>query len=271
MTEHQSKICNSYYALKDIIINRFSSYLSSLRKDNRGKKRTLDLELFFRAFYSNVRDGTSSSMFKYYFGIPKSTYFDYLVLLRQSNIFSTLNDEITSSYSLKSTLACDTFTVKSYTGSEGVGKSSTDRGRKGIKVQILSDLEGVIYSLDTAPANKHDSKIFTESLQDTNVNFGNRVVLLDSAYVGNSVKEAARSVNLRTLVVPRKKRNGQPTHVLNEDQKVKIKQRWRVEQQIGVLRRFKAINSKFVRYLRTFRHFLSFVVLLINYYHINME
>ena len=273
---NQSKIWDSYEYLKPTIISRFSSYLDNLKQTNRGRKRTVDLEIFFKAFYSNVRDGTSPSNFKYYFGLPKSTYFDYLSHLKNSDIFTTLNHEITSSYSLKSVLGGDSFTVKSYTGSEGVGRSST--GRNGIKVQILSDLKGVVYSLETAPANKHDSRIFVDYLskeKEKLINYGNRVILLDSAYIGNPVKDAAKLVNLRTLTVPKKKRNGQPTHTLDDKQKTKIKQRWRIEQQIGVFRRFyvygKAINSKFVRHIKTYDFFLSFAITLINNYHIVME
>ena len=75
------------------LVELFTAYLNSLRKSTRGRSRTIDLTLFFKAFYSNVRDATTPSNFKYYFGLPKSTYFHYLKLLMDSNIFNNLQSQ----------------------------------------------------------------------------------------------------------------------------------------------------------------------------------
>ena len=90
--------------------------------------------------------------------MSKSTYFHYLKLLKQSNIFTTLEQVTLANYSFHSTLLVDTCTVKSHNGTEGVSANNTDRGRNGIKVQVISDLNGIIYCLETNSANRHDSK-----------------------------------------------------------------------------------------------------------------
>lgn len=260
-------IFTTFNQLLPTLIDIFSTYLDSIRKSKRGRPRTMDLNLFFKAFYSNVRDSTAPSNFKYYFGMPKSTYFYYLKLLKQSNIFTTLEQLTLANYPFDSTLLVDTCTIKSHNGIEGVGASNTDRGRNGIKVQIISDLNGLIYSLETSSANRHDSKIFQ------NTTFSQPFttptdILMDSAYVGKPVRLFSQANNLQPIVVPKKTTNGKFTHTLNAYQSQKIKQRWQVERHISILRRFKAISNKYVKTLSTYKLYLSFAKLLINTFHL---
>ena len=260
-------IFGTFTQLLPTLIDLFTTYLDSIRKSTRGRPRSVDFNLFFKAFYSNVRDSTTPSNFKYYFGIPKSTYFYYLKLLKQSCIFTTLEQITLNNYSFDSTLLVDTCTVKSHNGTEGVGASNTDRGRNGIKVQVISDLNGLIYSLETCSANRHDSKIFQ------NTTFSQPFttptdILMDSAYVGKPVKLFAQTHNLQPIVVPKRTTNGNFTHSLDTYQSQKIKQRWQVERHISILRRFKAISNKYVKTLSTFKLYLSFAKLLINTFHL---
>lgn len=256
-------IFNTFQQTLPTLVQKFTNFLDSNRKTTKGRKRQVDLNLFFKAFYSNVRDATSPSNFKYYFGLPKSTY--YLKLLTQSRVLELLSNQVTQNYQFSHTLLADTYTVKSHNGSEGVGKSNTDRGRNGIKVQVISDLKGIIYTLETHSANTHDSKVFRNS---TITPFQvQKQILMDSAYVGRPVWEFAQLYNLEPLVVPKKKTNGNLTHILDAEQKIKIKQRWRVEQHISILRRFKAISNKFVKQMSTFHTYLSFAKYLINTFH----
>ena len=44
-------------------------------------------------------------------------------------------------------LITDTFTVKSMDGSEGLGRSCTDRGRKGLKVSLICDQNLVTHAI----------------------------------------------------------------------------------------------------------------------------
>ena len=177
-----------------------------------------------------------------------------------------LNTNILNDYQDTETLLGDSFTVKSHKGSEGVRRNPTDRGRNGIKVQVISDEKGIIKSLVTAPANHHDSKIFANSLPAISINGNHREILLDSAYIGEKVKLAAEAKGLIPLVVPKKKRNGEYTHQLNSYQAIKIKKRWKVEQHIGMIRTNKGISNKYTTYLKTYEFYLEFVKLLINCY-----
>lgn len=262
-------IFTTFNQILPTFVDLFTIYLDSLKKTKRGRPRTVDLALFFKAFYSNVRDATTPSNFKYYFDLPKSTYMHYLKHLRNSYLFDKFESILTENYHFNSTLLVDTLTVKSHNGTEGVGPSSTDRGRSGIKVQIISDLDGIIYSLDTNPANNHDSKIFRSTIFSKP--FTTPVdILMDSAYIGKPIKVFAQNNNLQPVVVPKKTTNGNVTHTLNANQSQQIKQRWRVERHISILRRFKAISNKYVKNVSTYKLYLSFAKLLINTYHLGL-
>jgi hypothetical protein len=69
--------------------------------------------------------------------ISKGSYFNYLKLLRESKVVETLNERLLPAigYDLTETLMCDTFTVKSYDGSEGVGRNPTTRRQRSSKVE----------------------------------------------------------------------------------------------------------------------------------------
>lgn len=260
-------IFTTFTQMLPTFVELFTAYLDSLRKSKRGRARTIDLNLFFKAFYSNCRDATTPSNFKYYFGLPKATYFYYLKLLQQSNLFNNLHSVILGNYSFHSTMLVDTCTIKSHNGTEGVGASNTDRGRNGIKVQIISDLNGLIYSLETSSANRHDSKIFqnTTFIQP----FTNPTdILMDAAYVGKPIELFAQAHNLQPIVVPKRMSNGNFTHTLTTSQSQKIKQRWHVERHISILRRFKSISNKYVKTLASYNLYLSFAKLLMNTYHL---
>jgi len=262
----QPKLKATFDSIRPTLIAKFQHFLDSNRTSNRGRKRSVNLETIFKALYSTIKDGTSSTNFPYFFGLPKSTYSYYFKLLQKSKILEDLNCSILDICPDSETFFADTFTVKSHKGSEGLGRNPTDRGRSGIKVQIISDEKGIIKSLVTAPANHHDSKILINSLPSILIEGNQRDLLLDSAYIGEKVKQAVQAKNLCPLVVPRKKKNGEYTHQLNEYQTNKIKTRWKVEQHIGIIRTNKGVSNKYTVYLKTYKFYLEFVKLLINCY-----
>ena len=90
----QPKLKTTYDLIRPILIARFQLYLDSNRTSNKGRKRTVNLETVFKALYSSIKDGTSSTNFPYYFGLPKSTYSYYFKLLQKSKIIEDLNSHI---------------------------------------------------------------------------------------------------------------------------------------------------------------------------------
>jgi len=113
-----------------------------MKKTNRGRKRTIDLDQFLTCLFFITDNGMKMSYIKDYFRIAKSTYYYYFDLVTKTKFLETIYEEFFRMYYEKSPtsyLITDTFTVKSMNGSEGLGRSCTDRGRKGLKVSLICD------------------------------------------------------------------------------------------------------------------------------------
>lgn len=256
-----SKIVNTFEKNMPDICTRFRTYLENRKKSTKGRKRKTSMEAFLKAVFGVARYGVSTTALKELYGIPKATYFHYFKLFQQSGILRELMDQTKNK--LSDILIGDTFTVKSHDGSDSVGANPTDRGRKGIKVQVISDISGIISSVCSEPANKHDSKIFIKHLRNYDQH---KIMLLDSAYVGKPVQEHAVKNNIRPVVVPKKLCNGKQSHVLDSQDLVLIKKRWTIERIIGVLRRFKGVSNKFTKTISGYQCYLLLAVTLINSY-----
>jgi hypothetical protein len=61
-------------------------------------------------------------------------------------------------------LAVDSCTTKAPCGGEKAGRSSVDRGKRGIKRSIVVDGRGIPLGSVTAPANRHDSPLLVPTL-----------------------------------------------------------------------------------------------------------
>ena len=61
----------------------------------------------------------------------------------------------------------------------GLGRSPVDRGRKGLKVSILTDCNGVMYNMKADAANVSDYKLFTPMLTSMFINLRRLEVFTD--------------------------------------------------------------------------------------------
>src|SRR5215216_4888223 len=63
-----------------------------------------------------------------------------------------------------SDIAVDCCITKAPCGGEMAGKSPVDRGKRGIKRSVAVDADGIPLGVITAPANRHDSPLLSETL-----------------------------------------------------------------------------------------------------------
>ena len=76
----------------------------------------------------------------------------------------------------------DSSHVKNVYGRCGLGRSPVDRGRKGLKVSILTDCNGVVHNLRSDPANVSDFKLFTPMLKSMFIELRRLEVFADKGY-----------------------------------------------------------------------------------------
>ena len=76
----------------------------------------------------------------------------------------------------------DSSHVKNVYGRSGVGRSPVDRGRKGLKVSVLTDCYGIVHNIRSDPANVSDFRLFTPMLHSVLINLRRIEVFADKGY-----------------------------------------------------------------------------------------
>jgi transposase len=102
--------------------------------------------------------------------------------------------------------AIDT-TLKKAPFAECGGKNPTDRAKRGIKHVIIVDRKGAPIFVDVASANKHDSKLMDNVLNQMRRSKKIRILTADSAFDVSKLREKCKSMNVALIaaVNPRRK------------------------------------------------------------------
>ena len=102
---------------------------------------------------------------------------------------------------LSEVAAVDCCIIKAPCGGERAGRSPVDRGKRGIKRSVAVDAGGIPLGVITAPANRHDSPLLSETLDAAGDLPERSSVHLDRAYDSKVTTEilAARHVDRRDL------------------------------------------------------------------------
>ena len=194
--------------IKSYISHRIIEFLDKMKRTTRGHKRIIDFNQFLTCLFSISDCGFKMSYIKDIFKLSKSTYYYYFDLLTKNIFFKNIYDEVISSYNNNHSikyLITDTFTVKSMDGSNGLGRTATDRGRKGLKVSLICDQNLVTHSIHLAPANNHDSKLFIPTVGKSITDLKSHYCLADSGYAGSKYIESVRK-NTGVILLSKPKR-----------------------------------------------------------------
>ena len=255
--------------LKIFLKMRLIDYLDSMKKSNRGRKRTIDLDQFLTCLFFITDNGMKMSYINDYFKIAKSTYYYYFDLVTKTKFLENIYEEFFRMYHEKSPtsyLITDTFTVKSMNGSEGLGKSCTDRGRKGLKVSLICDQNLVTHAVHLAPANVHDSKILEPTIKVSLSDLKGKICLADSGYAGTQyISKIARQTGLKLLSKPKKTCNQfKMSHQVSPQELELIKQkRNNIERLNGNIRNFRGLMIKYVKNTASYLTYLYVALLCI--------
>ena len=194
--------------LKNFLKAKLVIHLDSIKKNNRGRKRTINLDQFLTCLFFLADNSMKMSYIKDYFHIPKSTYYYYFDLITKTKFLENTYIEFVRMYIEEHPilyLITDTFTVKSMDGSEGLGRSCTDRGRKGLKVSLICDQNLVTHAIHLEPANVHDSKILIPTIEDSISDLKGKCCLADSGYAGSKyISKVEKQPSVRLLSKPKK-------------------------------------------------------------------
>ena len=95
-----------------------------------------------------------------------------------------------------SEVAVDCCITKAPCGGQKAGRSPVDRGKRGIKRSVAVDAEGIPLGVITAPANRHDSPLLSETLDSALELPEHSSVHLDRAYDSKVTREILQSRHL---------------------------------------------------------------------------
>jgi hypothetical protein len=95
-----------------------------------------------------------------------------------------------------SEVAVDCCITKAPCGGHKAGRSPVDRGKQGIKRSVAVDAEGIPLGVITAPANRHDSPLLSETIHSVGELPEHSSVHLDRGYDSNLTRELLESRGL---------------------------------------------------------------------------
>ena len=254
-----------FNTLKPLIIEKIINFLNNRRIHHTGRPISTDFNKFLDALYFISESGSQFKYVKDVTGISKGTFYRYLKLVSENHMIQDVYDQLIQKYPLDDLLISDTFTVKSMNGSQGLGRNPTDRGRKGLKVSIISNTNRVVRAVKIGSANRHDSKLLIETINQIPQPTHPVTCLCDSGYVGRQLRNDCQNKNFRLVVKPRKTTKvGKMSHVLLKiDAELLRKKRNQIELLNGQIRRFRGLMIKWVRHIEIYACFLYVAILCI--------
>lgn len=122
------------------------------------------------------------------------------------------------------------------------GPNPTDRAKGGVKRSLLTDADGIPLSIAVAGANRHDVKLFKETIESMVLRRPKPTrkkkqnLCLDAGYVGNEVQALAKEFGFTLHVRPR----GEEARDIKRSARKKAR-RWVVERSHSWLNRFRRI------------------------------
>lgn len=98
----------------------------------------------------------------------------------------------------------DSSFVKNAYGRLGTGRNPTDRGRKAIKVSVVTDQHGVVHGMTLSPANRPDVTLLEETLQSMITKLEQLPLYADRGYDSRRNRGVCDALNLRDRIFRRR-------------------------------------------------------------------
>lgn len=252
-----------FNAIKPMIINKIISTLQERNICHTGRPITTDFNKFLDALFFVSESGSQFKYVQKISGITKGTFYRYLKFISDHHIIQDVYQDAIKNCSCDDLLITDTFTVKSMSGKEGLGRNPTDRGRNGFKVSLIADTNRVVRAVQIAGANKHDSKILVDTIDQMKQPDHMVKCLCDAGYVGKKLRDTCRSKNFLLIVKPKRTNSkGKMSHILlKHDAELLRVKRNQIELLNGQIRRFRSLMIKWVRHISIYSSFLYVALL----------
>jgi hypothetical protein len=259
------KINNSrtiYNELKYSILDDIVLIISSRKKLNRGPKPNPKTILgVLDALFEQLDNGSKLYYLEKHYNISRGTYYRYLKIISEYNLFQKYNDYLRSKHLPPLFLILDATHIRSLSGSEGVDFGYKEHGKKALKLTILTNSDKIIYLEDIHPDNIPDHIAFKDTAT-SNPLTTDLDVLADSGYNGNEFKRVVKDAGYN-IISPRKKKSRLPP--LAEKETIMLKKhRATVEHTFAHLKTKRSLQIKTSRLIWVYKVLLDLAILINN-------
>jgi transposase len=164
----------------------------------------------------------------------RSTVHDYFLDWAQAGLFGLLWETIALDAAADGLINPElqvidgTHILTVYMPPDLAGWSYKNPGKRGVKISILIDAQGIPVSLEVDAANKHDAKMTEGTLSNTVIEAvepAKKTLLGDSGFIGEDQEQTAADFGFRSNFRPKKT---QIKNYSNEDLTENKKNRWKV-------------------------------------------
>lgn len=229
------------------------------RSKDLGRKRA-EPKKIFRGIMHILWTGGSWRSLPRSFG-TRSTVHAYFLEWTQAGLFEKLWETIAldadsvGAIDSKLQMIDGTHVLTVYMPPDVAGFSYKHKNKRGMKVSLLIDGQGIPISIEISPANTHDSQLLEGTLSHSvieQVEPGEKTLLGDSGYIGEEQENVAEDYGFQHNFRPRKDQmQGYPKKKLKKNRK----NRWMVERSISWIKNMRRIRSCYERSLDSFRGF----------------
>ena len=191
----------------------------------------------------------------------RSTIHSYFLEWTQAGLFRKLWETIALTAAEQGLIQPDlqiidgTHILSIYMPNHLTGFSYKHKSKRGIKLSILIDKQGIPVSLSIEAANVHDSQLLEGTLSHSvieEIEPSDKLLLGDSGYVGEDQENDAEDLGFTPNFRPRKDQMGDYSkRELNQNRK----HRWKVELSISWIKSMRRIRTCYERSIETFLGF----------------
>ncbi len=142
-----------------------------------------------------------------------STYFKFFKRLIDKNIFKIAFSIINVIYTKNNpyndiNFFIDATNIRNMNGHDKLGINAKDKNKKGNKISVIVDANGIQISIKIVEANKHDIRILYPNINRIkNVKFKNVNLMADKGYINKNIKKMLNIMDINLIYPYRKNQN----------------------------------------------------------------
>ena len=243
--------------MKKIITDEFWNCMKDLFPNNKGKpgRPPISARKAISGIMFVLENGSKWKFLPGFYGKPSTVHGTFMrwvksglfikILERARHYYLSINTDLPTWFAIDSSSCKAPYAKWS-------GKNPTDRGKRGIKKNIIIDKYGAPLALSVGPANRHDSCFFKETLDNLVAPKTKSVKIMaaDSSYDVKKLRKVAANKGFCLYA---------STNIRRSRNMLKVKPsfRWKVEASHSWLNNFRSLKTCWTKTKETFLSFLQ--------------